>query len=97
MTGTDVDWVDHTKTLWVRPDKIAYVENHNINGYVCHVLNNKSNLIRFIDSNKVLEKRFITRNIKNRKTEIRSPERFLSFFPYESISLKEMHKILKVN
>ncbi len=95
VTGTNVEWVTDEKNLWVRPDKVEYVENHNINGYVCHILNNRYNKIRFIDANNIPDKnRIIYRYIT--KNGIRSREKFIEIYPYESISLNEMRNILGV-
>lgn len=90
VTGTNVARVSPSNPLWVRPDKIDYVKRHRINGYVCHILNNQYNRIRFINLNEIKQKRIIYKYIRGvRETYVEIPSD-------QAISEDQMREILVV-
>ncbi len=90
VTGTDVSSITPEMDLWVRPDKIDYVERHNINGYVCHILNNRYNKIRFINLNNIDYRVIVHPFIRGIR------ETYVAFSYKECISVSEMRSILRI-
>lgn len=50
VTGTDVLSVKPEADIWLRPDKVEYINNHNLRCFCVHILSS-IDLIRFIDMN----------------------------------------------
>ena len=88
VTGTDSQYVKPYYDIWIRPDKIDYVERHNIIAYTCHILNNSYNLIRFIDMNNFGERRIVHRTIRGAR------ETYLAIASSKTISVNSIKIIL---
>lgn len=88
VTGSNVGSVRPQYDLWIRPDKVNYVLKHNIEGYVCHILDNSYNLIRFIDLTNIEERKYIHPVIRGTR------ETYLTIAPSKTISIGGMRIIL---
>lgn len=88
VTGTRVRSVTPYHELWIRPDKVDYVLNHNLEAYACHILDNTYNLIRFIDMNNFGEREIVYPRIRG------VDETYLAIAPSRTISIGGMREIL---
>lgn len=66
ITGTDSNNVTKNDTVWIRPDKVAYIKNHKIVAFLVHILS-AIGLMRFIDMRYIDESKLLHPVIRGTK------------------------------